>query len=238
VYGHSLGSLVGGPRDFTVSVEAPSGSWQQVASVAGDFYYPAVLATFPAVQAQAVQVSVQVANYGGYAGGGVPSFWANSQTLEMQVHSLQVYAASQTSSPPAPSPTPPTTAPATTAPSATSPTTAAQSLPLSYPVFPGVGLSDPTSPVGGTPATTASASPGPTTTTAPRAPITRSRPPLTLPLPNGPLAPPSPGQGTTPDGKGYWLVAAGGGVYAFGDAHYYGSPQGRHLKLASKVVGI
>ena len=27
----------------------------------------------------------------------------------------------------------------------------------------------------------------------------------------------------TPDGKGYWLVAADGGIFAFGDAVYHGS---------------
>ncbi len=27
----------------------------------------------------------------------------------------------------------------------------------------------------------------------------------------------------TPDGKGYWLVAADGGVFAYGDAKYWGS---------------
>ena len=26
----------------------------------------------------------------------------------------------------------------------------------------------------------------------------------------------------TPSGKGYWLVTAGGGVFAFGDAHVHG----------------
>jgi hypothetical protein len=26
----------------------------------------------------------------------------------------------------------------------------------------------------------------------------------------------------TPDGLGYWLVASDGGVFAFGDAHFYG----------------
>ena len=30
----------------------------------------------------------------------------------------------------------------------------------------------------------------------------------------------------TPDGKGYWLVAADGGVFAFGDAAFYGSTAG------------
>lgn len=28
---------------------------------------------------------------------------------------------------------------------------------------------------------------------------------------------------STPDSKGYWLVAADGGVFAFGNANYYGS---------------
>ena len=27
----------------------------------------------------------------------------------------------------------------------------------------------------------------------------------------------------TPDGKGYWLVASDGGIFTFGDAHFYGS---------------
>jgi len=28
---------------------------------------------------------------------------------------------------------------------------------------------------------------------------------------------------STPDGHGYWLVAADGGVFSFGDARFYGS---------------
>ena len=28
---------------------------------------------------------------------------------------------------------------------------------------------------------------------------------------------------STPDGRGYWLVAADGGIFAFGDAGFYGS---------------
>jgi hypothetical protein len=34
---------------------------------------------------------------------------------------------------------------------------------------------------------------------------------------------------TTPDGKGYWLVASDGGIFAFGDAGNYGSESGAHL---------
>ncbi|MGQ0520045.1 MAG: hypothetical protein ACT4PX_02690, partial [Actinomycetota bacterium] len=39
----------------------------------------------------------------------------------------------------------------------------------------------------------------------------------------------------TPSGGGYWLVAADGGVFAFGDARFAGSAGG--LRLASPVVG-
>ena len=40
----------------------------------------------------------------------------------------------------------------------------------------------------------------------------------------------------TPDGGGYWLVAADGGVFAFGDARFFGSTGG--LPLASPIVGM
>ena len=40
----------------------------------------------------------------------------------------------------------------------------------------------------------------------------------------------------TPDGHGYWEVAADGGVFAFGDASFYGSIGGQHLNAA--VVGL
>jgi beta-lactamase class A len=33
----------------------------------------------------------------------------------------------------------------------------------------------------------------------------------------------------TPSGKGYWLVAADGGVFTFGDAHFYGTASTLHL---------
>ena len=40
----------------------------------------------------------------------------------------------------------------------------------------------------------------------------------------------------TPDGGGYWLVAADGGVFAYGDAAFDGSAGG--IRLAAPVVGI
>ena len=40
----------------------------------------------------------------------------------------------------------------------------------------------------------------------------------------------------TPDGKGYWQVASDGGIFAFGDAGFYGSMGGKPLNAG--VVGI
>jgi hypothetical protein len=37
-----------------------------------------------------------------------------------------------------------------------------------------------------------------------------------------PLNAPVVGITATPDGKGYWLTAADGGVFAYGNANYYG----------------
>jgi hypothetical protein len=42
--------------------------------------------------------------------------------------------------------------------------------------------------------------------------------------------------GSTPDAGGYWLVAADGGVFSFGDAGYFGSMGGR--PLSRPVVGM
>jgi hypothetical protein len=44
------------------------------------------------------------------------------------------------------------------------------------------------------------------------------------------------GVASTPDGGGYWQVAADGGVFAFGDAGFYGSMGGRRLN--APVVGM
>ena len=44
------------------------------------------------------------------------------------------------------------------------------------------------------------------------------------------------GIAATPDGGGYWLVASDGGVFSFGDAHFFGSMGGRHLN--QPIVGI
>jgi hypothetical protein len=44
------------------------------------------------------------------------------------------------------------------------------------------------------------------------------------------------GMASTPDGKGYWLVAADGGVFSFGDAHFYGSTG--NITLNRPIVGM
>ena len=40
----------------------------------------------------------------------------------------------------------------------------------------------------------------------------------------------------TRDGRGYWLVAADGGIFAFGDATFYGSMGSRRLN--QPIVGM
>ena len=42
----------------------------------------------------------------------------------------------------------------------------------------------------------------------------------------------------TPDGKGYWLVAADGGVFSFGDASYLGSMGGRSLDVPIVAMAV
>jgi hypothetical protein len=44
------------------------------------------------------------------------------------------------------------------------------------------------------------------------------------------------GIAATPDGKGYWEVASDGGIFAFGDAAFYGSTGS--LTLNKPIVGM
>jgi glucose/arabinose dehydrogenase len=50
------------------------------------------------------------------------------------------------------------------------------------------------------------------------------------------LASPVVGMAPTPGGRGYWLVASDGGIFAFGDARFLGSTGG--VRLARPVVGM
>ena len=51
-----------------------------------------------------------------------------------------------------------------------------------------------------------------------------------------PLDAPIVGMAATADGGGYWEVASDGGIFAFGDATYYGSMGGRPLH--ARIVGL
>ena len=53
---------------------------------------------------------------------------------------------------------------------------------------------------------------------------------------SAPAPPPAMGIAETPDGGGYWQVAANGGVFAYGDAEFYGSAGS--LALSRPVVGM
>ena len=44
------------------------------------------------------------------------------------------------------------------------------------------------------------------------------------------------GIAATPDGQGYWMVAADGGIFAFGDVGFYGSTGS--LVLNKPMVGM
>ena len=44
------------------------------------------------------------------------------------------------------------------------------------------------------------------------------------------------GLAATPDGGGYWLVASDGGIFSYGDAHFYGSTGSLHLN--APIVGM
>ena len=44
------------------------------------------------------------------------------------------------------------------------------------------------------------------------------------------------GMAASPSGNGYWMVAADGGVFAFGDAEYGGSTGGQ--QVATRMVAI
>ena len=44
------------------------------------------------------------------------------------------------------------------------------------------------------------------------------------------------GMAATRTGNGYWLVAADGGIFAFGDAHFFGSASTQALNMP--IVGM
>ena len=81
------------------------------------------------------------------------------------------------------------------------------------------------------PSSTTSTVPSSTTTTTPSTPP-RHNPVSALPPLNQPIV----GMAATPDGKGYWLVAADGGIFNIGTAGFDGSTGGIHLN--QPIVGM
>ena len=59
--------------------------------------------------------------------------------------------------------------------------------------------------------------------------------PTSVQWPDGTSPRRSSGMAATPDGGGYWLVAADGGVFSFGDASFFGSMGGSHLNSPSSA---
>ena len=71
----------------------------------------------------------------------------------------------------------------------------------------------------------------------PTAAFSASAPPTSTDQPAGPiLNQPIVGMAATPDGIGYWLVAADGGIFSFGTAHFHGSTGG--IRLNRPIVGM
>jgi hypothetical protein len=90
----SAGSTAAGLRDYSIEVLRPGGRWVTVAEVRGEFRYHVEELAFTAVLTQSIRVTELSANYGGYAGGGLPSFWPSKQSTSALVHSVQVYSGS------------------------------------------------------------------------------------------------------------------------------------------------
>ena len=87
----SPGSTAPGLRNYTVSVRRPAGDWAVVARVAGQFADHIQQITMAPQSVSAVKITVTQVNYGGYASGGVPSFWPLNQTAVAFVHTFEVY---------------------------------------------------------------------------------------------------------------------------------------------------
>jgi F5/8 type C domain len=94
----SVGSTAPGLRDYSLSVEGPSGAWSPVADVVGQFRTHQLLLAFGPVAASAVRITVTEVDFGGYFGGGVPPWWSPSMPGVAFLHALQVFAGSEATS--------------------------------------------------------------------------------------------------------------------------------------------
>jgi hypothetical protein len=216
----SVGSVAPGLRDYTVSVDSPTGAWRQVGTVTGQFQNHIEEVDFSPVEATAVKISVETVNFGGYYGGAIPPWWSSTSPAVAFLHAVEVYAG--------------TGGPAL-----------AKGLSLQSLGIP--ALDPPTTPAGPSVPTSTTTTPP---TTVPRQSsgtgATSSPVGYWLTTSSGDVFPfgdarsygslagihlnePIVGMAATPDGKGYWLVASDGGVFSFGDATFHGSTAGMRL---------
>ncbi len=205
----SVGSTATGVRNYTLSVDKPSGGWTTVATVAGQFRTHEEQLVFAPVTATAVRISVSEVDFGSDYGGGIPPWWSPTQDGTAFLHALQVYAGTE----------PPGTV------------DGAGLTPLTS------GGSSPPTTTTTTSTTTTSTTTTSTTTTTTDPPKKTTPPGKTAPPSKtthtavGAGAPP-----TQPTGAGYWLATSTGGIYAFGSASYYGSQVG--APLDAPIVGM
>ncbi len=87
----SVGSTATSVRNYGLSVEEPSGAWDKVASVVGQYRHHQVQLVFSAIDAKAVRITVSTVNFGGYYGGGIPPFWPSGMIGTAFLHAIEVY---------------------------------------------------------------------------------------------------------------------------------------------------
>jgi hypothetical protein len=89
----SLGSTASGLRNYSVAVKTSNGSWKTVDTVTDQFRYHIDLVAFSPVSATAVKITVTSVNFGGYAGGSLPSFCTTSGCVGTAfLHAVEIYA--------------------------------------------------------------------------------------------------------------------------------------------------
>ncbi len=261
----SMGSVASGVRNYTVSVDGPSG-WTTVATVVGQFRDHELELDFDPVTASAVMINVSEVNFGGSYGGGIPPFWSPTSVGTAFVHALQVYGGDATpdqvagsgltplttgtGSPPPPTTTTTTTT-TTTSTSTTTTTTTTKPPPTTTttsttrPPPTTTTTTSTTQPPATTTTTTTSPPPTSTSTTSSTSPpptstttTTTSPPPTTTTTATPTTSPPgtTAGGGDSGASAGYWTATSGGQVFTFGSAPFFG-PTGATPPLPAPIVG-
>ena len=229
----SLGSVMPGLRDYKVQLDE-GGTWTTVASVTNEFFSRMELLSFPSVTATGVQVTISSINAGGAAGGEEPWFWNSNFLNEGAVYSVEAYGPGTAESPSQSvlfTSTPPTGASVGGAyvPAAT----ATSGLPVALSVD-----SSASSVCAISAGTVSFIGAGTCVLDANQAGNADYYPAPQVQQSFSVRATPSPSSGpASPTHSGaYWEVSADGGLFAFGDAKFYGSMGG--TRLNSPVVAM